>query len=107
MDNFKDYFNLKSIEPTKKRHMHPVGRDPMSYPKTPGKFVPDMWKTDNDAVQEFESLKRAPSGKKLINYKKAAKLRIKFPLKHDGKLGNTGITMYQNPNDPKTFILQK
>lgn len=87
--------------------MHPVGRDPISHPQTPGKFVPDMWKSDNNAVEEFESLKKAPSGQKLINYKKAAKLRTKFPLQKDGKLGNTGISMVQNPNDPKTYILQK
>jgi hypothetical protein len=107
VNSFKDFFGIKSVEPVKKRHMHPIGRDPMSHPKTPGKFVPDMWKSDNDAVPEFEALKKASSGKKLINYKKAAKLRTKFPLKKDGKLGNTGISMVQSPNDSKVFILQK
>jgi len=87
--------------------MHPVGRDPLSHPKSPGKFVPDMWKTDNDVVPEFEALKNTSTGKKLINQKKAAKLRVKFPLKKDGKLGNTGISMTQSPNDPNVFILQK
>lgn len=105
--NFKDFFGNKALEPVKKRHMHPIGRDPMSHPKTPGKFVPDMWKSDNDVVPEFESLKKTQTGKKIINHKKAAKLRIKFPLKKDGKLGNTGITMSQSPNNPKVYILQK
>jgi hypothetical protein len=107
VDTFKDYFGLKSIEPVKKRHMHPIGRDPISHPQTPGKFVPDMWKTDNDVVPEFEALKKSPGGQKLINKKKAAKLRTKFPLKKDGKLGNTGISMVQNPGNPQTYILQK
>jgi len=107
VNSFKDYFGLKSIEPIKKRHMHPIGRDPISHPKSPGKFVPDMWRADNNSVPEFEVLKKAPSGKKIINHKKAAKLRTKFPIKKDGKLGNTGISMIQSPNDPKVFILQK
>ena len=107
MDTFKDYFSLKSLEPTKKRHMHPIGRDPMSHPKTPGKFVPDMWKSDGDVVPEFEALKKAASGRRLINSKKAGKLKTKFPLKKDGKLGNTGITMTQSQNKPGTYILQK
>ena len=55
--------------------MHPVGLDPSSHSKSPGKFVPDMWKSDNDVVPEFEALKKAPGGKKLINHKKAAKLQ--------------------------------
>ncbi len=107
MKPFKDYFGLKSVEPVKKRHMHPVGRDPISHPNTPGKFVPDMWKTDNDSIEEFESLKNVSSGEKIINHVKAAKLRVKFPLKKDGKLGNTGITMTQSQSDPKVFILKK
>lgn len=87
--------------------MHPLGRDPISHPQSPGKFVPDMWRTDSDVVPEFEALKKMTTGKKVINNKKAAKLRTKFPLKKDGKLGNTGISMTKNPANPTTFILQK
>jgi hypothetical protein len=105
--SFKDYFGLKIKEPVKKRHMHPIGRDPMSHSKTPGKFVPDMWKTKNDTVEEFESLKQSAQGQRLINHVKAAKLKIKFPLKSDGMLGNTGISLTQHPANPNLFIIKK
>ncbi len=87
--------------------MHPIGRDPISHSKSPGKFVPDMWKTDNNTVNEFEELKNLPNGKKIITLKKALKLRKQFSLKGDGKLGNTNINMIQSPDNPNFFILQK
>lgn len=104
---FKDYFGLKTKEPVKKRHMHPIGRDPSSHSKTPGKFVPDMWKTKGDTVDEFESLKQANTGQRLINHIKAAKLKKKFPLKQNGMLGNTGIMLVQHSTNPNLFIIKK
>ncbi len=105
--NFKDYYSANIGEPVKKRHMHPIGLDPSSHPKSPGKFVPDMWKSDNNTVQEFEQLKKMNRGVKTINAAKAQKLKSLFKLYGSGKLGNTGISLLPHPSNNQQFILQK
>ena len=106
--NFKDYYNAKSVEPVKKRHMHPIGRDPSSHPKSPGKFVPDMWRSNNNTVNEFEYLKNVESGVKTINKAKADKLCKQFSITSmPGTLGNTGITIAPHPSSSLSFMLKK
>lgn len=87
--------------------MHAIGRDVSSHSKSPGKFVPDMWKTNPNAVPEFESLKQQDHGTKLINQRKARQLMKQFNLKSaDGTLGNTGISI-KSHTTPGMFVLQK
>lgn len=87
--------------------MHAIGRDASSHSKTPGKFVPDMWKSDPSAVQEFEALKKMNTGTKVINRMKATQLMKMFNLKTaEGKLGNTGISIGPHTN-PGSYTLQK
>lgn len=81
--------------------------DVSTHSRTGGKAVPDMWKSDNNAVQEFEQLKKMQSGQKIINAAKANKLRKQFPVKDTGMLGNTGIQLTQHPSQPNSFILIK
>jgi hypothetical protein len=95
--NFKDYFNKKSIEPTKKRHMHPIGRDVSSHPLTPGKFVPDMHRTIHKN-QKLNNLMKQQTGKVVLSKKDIAQIEQEFPpLRFDPskpkKIGNTGVTL--------------
>lgn len=74
--------------------------------KHTSKIVPDCHKSNNNTVQEFESLKRQASGVKVINSNKAQKLRQQFNLKkQEGVLGNTGITIH--PHVQKGFYVLK
>lgn len=87
--------------------MHAIGRDVSSHSKSPGKFVPDMWKSNPNVIPEFESLKQQDSGTKIINQRKAQQLMKQFSLKTaDGRLGNTGISLKRHTT-PGLFILQK
>ena len=73
--------------------MHAIGRDVSSHSKSPGKFVPDMWKSNPNAIQEFESLKQQDSGTKIINQRKAKQLMKQFNLKTaDGTPGLYTLT---------------
>ena len=74
---------------------------------TGGKTVPEYCKTDNNAVQEFEALKRMNNGTKTINLAKARKLKDQFKLNElKGTLGNTGIHMTPH-HEPGFFTLTK
>jgi hypothetical protein len=95
--NFKDYFNNKSVEPVKKRHMHPIGRDVSSHSQSPGKFVPDMHRTVHKN-QKLSSLMTQQTGKTVLSKKDIAQIESEFPpLRYDPskpkKIGNTGVTL--------------
>ena len=81
--------------------------DVNSHSATGGKTVPEYCKSDNNAVQEFEALKRMNSGTKTINLAKARKLKDQFKLSEfKGTLGNTGIHLAPH-HEPGFFTLTK
>jgi len=75
--------------------MHPIGRDPMSHPQSPGKFVPDVHRTVH-SNQKVAQLKNKTNGKIALTVKDIQQIENEFPpLKYDAnkpkRLGNTGI----------------
>ena len=81
--------------------------DVNSHSATGGKTVPEYCKHDNNAVQEFETLKIMNKGTKIINLAKARKLKDQFKLSDfKGTLGNTGIHLTPHYK-PGFFTLTK
>ena len=107
LEKFNPHFNIKTGEARKHRHMADNIPDVATHSASGGKTVPEYCKADNNAVQEFESLKKQNSGVKYINRIKASKLANSFNLKNmSGKLGNTGISLRPHTT-PNMYILQK
>jgi hypothetical protein len=106
VNNFKSHFSQKTNDFKKRRHMG-LGPDVSTHSATGGKFVPQMWKANNNSVQEYEALKRMESGEKIINSAKAAALKKLHPVSQEGKLGNTGISLLPHPTQQGSFILKK
>jgi len=109
VNTFKDHyrkFNKKTGERVKKRH-EGVILTPGVDSKHSGDVVPVSHRSNNNAVQEFEQLKRMNSGMKVIGALKAKQLFKQFnSTRGDGKLGNTGITIKPHTK-PGFFLLKK
>jgi hypothetical protein len=106
-ERFNPHFNKKTGEARQHRHMADIIPDVNSHSATGGKTVPEYCKSDNNAVQEFEALKRMNSGTKTINLAKARKLKDQFKLSEfKGTLGNTGIHLAPH-HEPGFFTLTK
>ena len=109
MNTFKDHyrkFNKKTGERVVKRH-EGIILPPSVSTKHAGDVVPVSHRADNNAVQEFEQLKRMNSGTKIIGALKAKKLKDMYNIKSDsGKLGNTGI-LIQPHQKHGFYLLQK
>lgn len=102
-ERYTPHFNKKTGEARKHRHMADIVPDVNTHSATGGHTVPEYCKTDNNAVQEFESLKKMPSGIKTINLAKARKLKDQFKLNDfNGTLGNTGI--FLSPHHESGFF---
>jgi hypothetical protein len=115
VNSFKDFFNevfnphinKKTGELRKHRHMADIIPDVSTHSATGGKTVPEYCKSNNNAVQEFEALKRMNSGTKTITLLKARKLKDQFKLSDfRGNLGNTGIFLAPH-HEPGFFTLTK
>ena len=106
-ERFNPHFNKKTGEFRQHRHMADVIPDVDTHSASGGKTVPEYCKTDNNAVQEFEALKRMPKGTKTITLAKAQKLKQEFNLSDfKGTLGNTGIYLAAH-HEPGFFTLTK
>lgn len=104
---FNPHINKKTGEARQHRHMANIIPDVSTHSASGGKTVPEYCKADNNAVQEFETLKGMPKGTKTINLAKARKLGQQFNLSElKGTLGNTGIHMAPH-HEPGFFILTK
>jgi len=104
---FNPHFNKKTGEARQHRHMADIIPDVSTHSATGGKTVPEYCKHDNNAVQEFESLKKMNSGAKIITAAKAQKLKDQFKLSNlPGTLGNTGISLTPH-SKPGFFVLTK
>jgi len=104
---FNPHFNKKTGEARQHRHMADIIPDVSTHSASGGKTVPEYCKTDNNAVQEFETLKTMPHGTKTINLAKARKLKDQFNLSDfKGALGNTGIHLAPH-HEPGFFTLTK
>jgi hypothetical protein len=91
-ERFNPHFNKKTGQARLHRHMADMIPDVDTHSATGGKTVPEYCKSNNNSVQEFESLKTMNSGTKIINLNKARKLKDQFKLNEfKGTLGNTGI----------------
>lgn len=107
MTTFKDFFNAGtpgSMGITRKRH-----HGALLNTRRPHEPVPDMHKSKKD-VDKFRSLKGKMTGKYNITNNEAEELKTRFNVKFSqsnvATLGNTGITLYKNPNG-EGYILQK
>lgn len=112
MIKFKDFFEQKKPKKLKSemkaRHMHPIGLDPNSHPKHPGRFVPKM----HQVKQENPKLTRMKAGtskREILASWDVKQITRQFELSPDinkpKKLGNTGIIMRYEPRYKK-FILE-
>lgn len=115
MKSFKDYvtevfnphFNKKTGEARQHRHMTDIIPDVNSHSATGGKTVPEYCKNNNNAVQEFETLKTMNNGTKTITLAKARQLGTQFNLKElKGTLGNTGVYLAPH-HEPGFYTLTK
>ena len=107
----KDLLKPKQKKPKsemKARHMHPIGLDPNSHPKHPGRFVPKM----HQVKQENPKLTRMKSGgskREILASWDVKQIIRQFNISPDinipKKLGNTGIVMKFDPRYKK-FILE-
>lgn len=105
MIDFKDFYKMpklkvpekkKELSEMKARHLHPIGRDPISHKKHPGRFVPKMHQT----IVENPKLKRIKQGKSKQEYLHRADLKdicdtykVRPNMYKDRKLGNTGVIL--------------
>jgi len=93
VNTFKEYTRKKGVARHKRDN---IGVSNATNPnmKHAADVVPVCHRVDNNAVQEFEQLKRMQRGTKTINLQKARKLKDQFKLKgFSGVLGNTGIQL--------------
>lgn len=106
-ERFNPHFNKKTGEARQHRHMADMIPDVNSHSATGGKTVPEYCKHNNNAVQEFETLKTMNNGIKTITLAKARKLKDQFKLSDfKGTLGNTGIYLAPH-HEPGFFTLTK
>jgi hypothetical protein len=112
MIKFKDFFKQKQPKKPKSemkaRHMHPIGLDPNSHPKHPGRFVPKM----HQVKQENPKLTRMKSGQSKREVLASCDVKqiirqfsISPDINNPKKLGNTGIVMRYDQRYKK-FILE-
>lgn len=104
MISFKNFHKLPKLEPVVKkdktemdaRHLHPLGRDPYSHKKTPGKFVPEMHRVKHENVK-MRRIKAKKSKFEVLNkldVNEICKMYNVVPHKYrERKLGNTGIIL--------------
>lgn len=118
MNSFKDHYSKfrKDGTSVNRRHMRDtVGVSNATNPdmKHAGDVVPVVHRTDNNAVQPFEELKRVNSGIKHITSAHVRKLADQFGFNipaqanEEVKCGNTGISVTKHPTKEGFYILQK
>ena len=114
MNSFKDHYSKinKNGEFVKRRHIDSNFSNNAVNPnmKHAAVIVPKAHRANNNAVEEFEQLKRANSGTKIISSLKAKKLMSPdmFNITSgSGNLGNTGIHIAPHPQKPNTYVLTK
>jgi hypothetical protein len=112
MIKFKDFFKQKQPKKLKSemkaRHMHPIGLDPNSHPKHPGRFVPKMHQVKQDNPK-LTRMKSGQSKREVLASCDVKQIIRQFSISPDinnpKKLGNTGIVMRYDQRYKK-FILE-
>lgn len=111
--NSRLHINRKTGEQRQHRHMADIIPDVSTHSKTGGLTVPEYCKTNNNAVQPFEELKRVSKGIKHIAGIHAKKLADLFGFNlpaqanEEVRCGNTGISIKPHPVKQGFYILQK